>query len=559
MRVREEKKSQVEDTPSGPTPRRGTVGQLDSGGWRVRFRTPDGKRRSMTFRTAEEAELFRVGCEQLYGGVPTLTLGGYGEGWLDRRELSREHRAIDTERSLWRTHVAGTTLAEMPLRVVTRRHVKDWVDALKAKKARAAFRREDPTEGPRYTERPLSRSVVRQALVLVRQALQGAVEDELITANPAKDVQVGRVATPDDTWTFLTAAEVDQVVTCSALPDDARAAFTVAIYTGLRQGELWGLRWEDVTLEGERPELVVRRSFKGPTKSGKVRRVPLMVPARVVLAMMARRLGDRAKGAALVFPNARGEMRGKSDDAGWGDRVIALKERRPGGPTARPGWKTAAGIVRRVRFHDLRHTCASHLLMGTWGRTWALSEVRDFLGHSSVVVTQKYAHLHPEHLHRAAAATTKGTAEPQTKKAPEGPSEGAECSGLGHGLGHTIQTTFTKPLVSLARPRGLEPLTPRSVVSPDSGASRGDSGRWDPRVSREAARALLGAVATGDPVSGELITALVEAVLGAPLVALALRAREPGPDQLMVALRLAAAVCEASRAWEAMDGGEVGT
>ena len=79
---------------------------------------------------------------------------------------------------------------------------------------------------------------------------------------------------------------------------------------------------------------------------------------------------------------------------------------------------------------------------------------------------------------------------------------------------------------------------------------------WGPGESREAAKALLAAVSTGEPVQAELITGLVEAVLGAPLFAMALQAREPGPHQLMAALRLAAAVCEASRAWETMVGGE---
>ncbi len=390
----------------------------------------------MTFGAQEEAELFRAGCEILYGATPTLTLGGYGEGWLDRRELSREHRAIDTERSLWRTHVEGTPLADMPLRVVTRKHVKAWVDALKAKKARAAHRRGDTPEAPRFTERPLSRSVIRQALVLVRQALQAAVEDELIEANPAKDVQAGKVATVDDGWTFLATAEIGEVLGCEAIPEDTRWMLSVAIYTGLRQGELWGLRWEDVSLEGARPEIVVRRSFKGPTKSGKIRRVPLMGPARVALAALkdlaeaeARVRAEEDPGApprplTLVFPNSWGEMRKRSDDAGWGDRVIPLKERREGGPTARPGWKTKAGIGRRVRFHDLRHTTASHLLMGTWGRAWALSEVRDMLGHSSIVVTQRYAHLHPDHLHRAASETAVER-QPQTPvEAPSEPSPG---------------------------------------------------------------------------------------------------------------------------------------
>jgi len=52
-------------------------------------------------------------------------------------------------------------------------------------------------------------------------------------------------------------------------------------------------------------------------------------------------------------------------------------------------WLRAAGIERRVRWHDLRHTCASSLVAGWWGRQWSLEEVREMLGHSSVLVTER--------------------------------------------------------------------------------------------------------------------------------------------------------------------------
>lgn len=73
------------------------------------------------------------------------------------------------------------------------------------------------------------------------------------------------------------------------------------------------------------------------------------------------------------------------------------------------GWARArrlAGITRRVRWHDLRHTCASHLVQGTWGRVWSLAEVRDVLGHSSIKQTERYAHLCPGGIHDAARATS---------------------------------------------------------------------------------------------------------------------------------------------------------
>ncbi len=54
-----------------------------------------------------------------------------------------------------------------------------------------------------------------------------------------------------------------------------------------------------------------------------------------------------------------------------------------------------AGITRSVRWHDLRHTCGSSLVAGFWGPPQPLIVVRDMLGHSSVSVTEIYAHLGP--------------------------------------------------------------------------------------------------------------------------------------------------------------------
>lgn len=64
-----------------------------------------------------------------------------------------------------------------------------------------------------------------------------------------------------------------------------------------------------------------------------------------------------------------------------------------------------AAVGRHVRFHDLRHTCASLLVSGAWGRAWSLEEVKQLLGHSSISVTERYAHFAGSLLDDAAAQT----------------------------------------------------------------------------------------------------------------------------------------------------------
>lgn len=74
----------------------------------------------------------------------------------------------------------------------------------------------------------------------------------------------------------------------------------------------------------------------------------------------------------------------------------------------------------------------------------------------------------------------------------------------------------------------------------------------DPLVTQQAARALLSAVAERDEVDPQLIEDLVAAVLGSGVAALALRAREPGPGQVMAAVRLAIAITKAADAYQAL-------
>jgi hypothetical protein len=72
---------------------------------------------------------------------------------------------------------------------------------------------------------------------------------------------------------------------------------------------------------------------------------------------------------------------------------------------------------RRVRFHDLRHTCASHLLQGTWAphftdRALRLEEIREWLGHKSISTTERYAHLCADSLRSRVRSTQVATIEP---------------------------------------------------------------------------------------------------------------------------------------------------
>ena len=208
--------------------RRGTGGveELPSGRFRVRLRLANGERRSSpTFDSREDAERFARGALAELAETPlapagAVTLAGWGDRWLDRRETSGTHRAIATERSTWKNHIATARFADWPLANISRRDVKEWVEALSRKKALkpAAWKAGTPTK----TTRNLSRQSVVHALNLLRRCLADAIDEELLRGeNPAKDVRVPKRPTTDEGWTYLSADEITQLLTAMRLKSPA--------------------------------------------------------------------------------------------------------------------------------------------------------------------------------------------------------------------------------------------------------------------------------------------------------------------------------------------------
>jgi integrase len=144
-----------------------------------------------------------------------------------------------------------------------------------------------------------------------------------------------------------------------------------AIYTGMRKGELFGLRWTDVHLDIGRID--VERSYGGLPKSGKAREAWMHPDLVVILREWKRRCPTPA---GLVFP-VEGRMGTEYETLGLGDIM------------------KAAGVhVPQKVWHCLRHTFASHAVMSGV----SLYEVQKLLGHGTAEMTQIYAKLGPKHL-----------------------------------------------------------------------------------------------------------------------------------------------------------------
>lgn len=473
--------------PSPPSDKRpmGSGSIEERGGrHRVRLRVAGRKRTLGTYATeGEAAAVLEAAREQLQAGrstaLGTLTLREWAERWLEQRELSGAVRSVDDDRSRLRVHVLGEPWTDDPLDSIKRPALRAWLLRLLGRQARHHVGDGELVDAGRR----LSRLTVSHVVATLRVCLRDAFEAGLIDENPATGLRVPSVLYTSAPWTYLEQREIDALLGCTAIPEPYRLLYAVAVYTGLRKGELWGLRWGDVALDHARPHLMVRRSRDSAPKNGRHRMVPLLGPARVALERL-RELTDRTGADRLVFPARDGSMRRRDNDARW------------------PEYRELAGITRHVRFHDLRHTCASLLLMGTWGRAWRIERVRDFLGHSDVGVTQRYAHLSPDHLHDEAALTTGPTVAPGTSSAPA--ARDAETpTTTGVSVGSHLRDLNPGPTVY----EGAGGISEVAHIEP-VGASVGPA-------LRAAAVALLEAIAAGDPLAHGKAVELAEAVLRA--------------------------------------------
>ena len=152
---------------------------------------------------------------------------------------------------------------------------------------------------------------------------------------------------------------------------DREAEFDLALHTGMRRGEQYRLRWQDVNLK--QGILTIPCS-----KHGEKRHVPINSAARAALETLQR----RKDGSGYACPGPA-DSRGR-DWQRWFEEAVL-----------------EAGIVN-FRWHDLRHTFASRLVMAGVD----LRTVQELMGHKTISMTVRYSHLAPTHLQEAVERLT---------------------------------------------------------------------------------------------------------------------------------------------------------
>lgn len=207
-------------------------------------------------------------------------------------------------------------------------------------------------------------ATVNRYLAAISKAFSEAVREmHWMKENPLRSVS--KEKEPGGRVRFLSTKEQKALLkACQLSPlKELYLLVLLAVTTGMRRGEILGLRWSDIDLK--RNQLVLHK-----TKNRERRAVPL-VPQ--VSALLKKRLKAKRGDVKLVFPQPGTNK--PLDPRHWFEMAVE-----------------AAGI-EDFRFHDLRHTTASYLAMS--GAT--ASEIAAVLGHKTLHMVKRYAHLSDVH------------------------------------------------------------------------------------------------------------------------------------------------------------------
>lgn len=336
----------------------GSVYERPKGRWRIRWYEGGARRYASGFVSEAQA---RQALTKILGDVaagrvglpldkgPILDLEKHADDWLDRRDET--HRSAKEDRWRWG------------------KHLKPWFGRLKPDAI-------DPARLRRFIEAKrgegLSPSTVRLCVLTLSGLFSDLVERGLSQRHPVRDLprdtrKLIKSAHDPRTTPFLERLE-DVRRVFLALAEPVNVAFALGAMAGLRTGEVLGLRWEHVDLAARR--LHVRESVTGRLKDDDSRAVPILDGLSPILAAWKLATG----GTGRVIPPMR------SDGEACDDHTL------------RRHLKAALADLKLPSvtwYQATRHTFASQWVLS--GGT--LEKLRELMGHSTVIVTERYSHL----------------------------------------------------------------------------------------------------------------------------------------------------------------------
>lgn len=365
----------------------GTISERKDGRWEAKLTLPNGKRRTVYGKTAQEAKdklkaLMRdqeQGRDLTKGRVKT---GDFLARWLDEVAAKR---------------LGAASLARY--RTIVRLHLTPeignvYLDALTPAKLQSVLNAKAASG--------LAPGTVKYCRDVLRSALSQAERWGMVSKNVAKLVEVPKAAPKR---TVPLSAEQARALIAGTADDRYGPLWAMALYTGMRQGELLGLRWADLDLDAGR--LTVRQALKrvgseysyGAPKSRTSRRT-IPSPAAAVSVLRHHRKAQNVERL--------------QSGGNWQDTELVFC-RRDGSPL------DGRRVTRRLQealdrhglpnttFHALRHSCASLLI----ANGESLAKVSRLLGHSTVQLTlDTYGHLSADALAGTADAVDRLFATP---------------------------------------------------------------------------------------------------------------------------------------------------
>ncbi|OPH60309.1 hypothetical protein BC351_17580 [Paenibacillus ferrarius] len=355
--------------------------KVQSNQWYYAFevKDSDGKRRTEKkrgFRTKKEAEKAEISVKDAmnkgtYIQPTKMTFGDYLVSWLESRIDLRKSTRVGYEMII-RRHIMPESISSISLSDINAMTVEGFMAKVHATDYSDSFK--------------------RNIYKVIHKALKDAERKLLILRNPASLVTKPKVAkkemsywTEDEAKTFLKAIHGHRL----------RVIFVLAIHCGMRMGEIRGLRLSDI--DTKRGIISVRhimdseRNLQIGTKTNAGNRSISLSP------FVIKEIEKRIDGIA----EEKNATSNDYEDLGY---LICTKKGRPYlKKNFRDIWirLLAKTGLRTIRFHDLRHTCASLLLgLGVHPKV-----VQERLGHSSVQITlDTYSHLAPNMQQDAANA-----------------------------------------------------------------------------------------------------------------------------------------------------------
>jgi len=349
--------------------------RLRSGRWLVKAEQPNGQWRSLdTYDTEEEAEAMRAAAAKRVNQRSrrrVKTLADYAKERLADRE-GRGLASVRSDRSRWRTHLAGESFVQLPPSRVTRRDVRRFRE--------------------RLVKRDISAKTAREVMLFVSGLFDDLVEDQVIASSPMAGLRTpspaGRKATG-----YLYPAEDAALMACEDIPLCYRVLYGFLAREGMRKSEALALTWDDVDLERG----VVRLD---ENKSKDPRAWALGLDVVTVLTWWKEQAASPA-----VFSGAR------TSDLRTLRATMFRRHLRDAG-VERPELFEDGPSRVAIRVHDLRATFVTLALAGGRTETW----VTDRTGHKSHAMVNRYR--------RAARMATElglGWLEPFDHVLPEAP------------------------------------------------------------------------------------------------------------------------------------------